>query len=127
MNMNKRGLGKGLDALLATSSAAHSKQQHAERAQSLSTEGTFKDLPLNQLQPGQYQPRKVMADEALAELAESIKAQALSSRLWYALLLKNGMKLSLANAAGVRLVKLAFRKSLVLLRRLTIVPLLQWH
>ncbi len=75
MNMNKRGLGKGLDALLATSSAAHTKQQDAERAQSLSAEGALKDLPLNQLQPGQYQPRKVMADEALAELAESIKAQ----------------------------------------------------
>lgn len=75
MNMNKRGLGKGLDALLATSSAAQTKKQDAERAQSLSAEGTLKDLPLSQLQPGQYQPRKVMADEALAELAESIKAQ----------------------------------------------------
>ncbi|MGF1693662.1 ParB/RepB/Spo0J family partition protein [Photobacterium kagoshimensis] len=73
--MNKRGLGKGLDALLATSSAAHTKQQHAERAQSLSAEGSLNDLLLNQLQPGQYQPRKVMEDDALAELAESIKAQ----------------------------------------------------
>ncbi|WP_170111235.1 ParB/RepB/Spo0J family partition protein [Photobacterium sanctipauli] len=73
--MNKRGLGKGLDALLATSSVAQVKQQKAEQAQSLSADGTLKELATNQLQPGRYQPRKVMSDEALSELAESIRAQ----------------------------------------------------
>lgn len=75
MNMNKRGLGKGLDALLATSAVASVKQQQAEQAQTLSADGTLKELALSQLTPGRYQPRNDMSDEALAELAESIRAQ----------------------------------------------------
>lgn len=75
MNMNKRGLGKGLDALLATSSVAQAKQKSAEQAQSLSEEGTLKDLPVQALQAGKFQPRKDMSDEALAELSDSIRAQ----------------------------------------------------
>ncbi|MCG7584222.1 ParB/RepB/Spo0J family partition protein [Photobacterium sp. OFAV2-7] len=75
MNMNKRGLGKGLDALLATSSVAQAKQKSAEQAQSLSEEGTLKDLPVQALQAGKFQPRKDMSDDALAELTDSIRAQ----------------------------------------------------
>ncbi|OLQ81307.1 chromosome partitioning protein ParB [Photobacterium proteolyticum] len=75
MNMNKRGLGKGLDALLATSSVAQAKQKSAEQAQSLSEEGMLKDLPVQALQAGKFQPRKDMSDEALAELSDSIRAQ----------------------------------------------------
>ena len=75
MNMNKRGLGKGLDALLATSSVAATKRQQADKAQTLSADGTLKELAISQLVPGRYQPRKDMSDEALAELAESIRAQ----------------------------------------------------
>ncbi|MGF1726483.1 ParB/RepB/Spo0J family partition protein [Photobacterium nomapromontoriensis] len=75
MNMNKRGLGKGLDALLATSSVAHNRQQKADLAQSLSADGTLRELAMNQLVAGRYQPRKDMSEEALAELAESIRAQ----------------------------------------------------
>ncbi|UTV29356.1 ParB/RepB/Spo0J family partition protein [Photobacterium atrarenae] len=73
--MSKRGLGKGLDALLATSSVAQVKQQRADQAQTLSADGRLQELAVNQLQPGQFQPRKAMADEALAELADSIRAQ----------------------------------------------------
>lgn len=75
MNMNKRGLGKGLDALLATSSVAATKLQQADKAQTLSADGSLKELAISQLVPGRYQPRKDMSDEALAELAESIRAQ----------------------------------------------------
>ncbi|GHA62020.1 chromosome partitioning protein ParB [Photobacterium aphoticum] len=75
MNMNKRGLGKGLDALLATSSVAQQRQQKAEQAQTLSADGQLRTLAVNQLVAGQYQPRRDMSAEALAELAESIRAQ----------------------------------------------------
>lgn len=75
MNMNKRGLGKGLDALLATSSVAATKLQQADKAQTLSADGSLKELAISQLAPGRYQPRKDMSEEALAELAESIRAQ----------------------------------------------------
>ncbi|KLV02924.1 ParB/RepB/Spo0J family partition protein [Photobacterium aphoticum] len=73
--MNKRGLGKGLDALLATSSVAQQRQQKAEQAQTLSADGQLRTLAVNQLVAGQYQPRRDMSAEALAELAESIRAQ----------------------------------------------------
>ncbi|MGR5168793.1 ParB/RepB/Spo0J family partition protein [Vibrio astriarenae] len=73
--MSKRGLGKGLDALLATSSYAREKQQVATQSQALSNDGTLADLSIHQLQPGVYQPRKDMSDEALAELSASIQSQ----------------------------------------------------
>ncbi|RBW64891.1 chromosome partitioning protein ParB [Vibrionales bacterium C3R12] len=73
--MSKRGLGKGLDALLATSSLAREKQQVASHSQSLSSEGELKDLSTNSLRAGVYQPRKDMEPEALQELAASIQSQ----------------------------------------------------
>ncbi|WP_394245151.1 ParB/RepB/Spo0J family partition protein [Vibrio astriarenae] len=73
--MSKRGLGKGLDALLATSSFAREKQQVATQSQALSNDGELADLSVHQLQPGVYQPRKDMSDEALAELSASIQSQ----------------------------------------------------
>ncbi len=73
--MSKRGLGKGLDALLATSSLAREKQQVAVNSQALSSDSNLVDLSINQLQPGLYQPRKTMDSEALDELAASISSQ----------------------------------------------------
>lgn len=61
----KRGLGRGLEALLGEANPI------AE-----SVAGT-QTLPLSQLQPGRYQPRQLFTDEAISELAESIKAQGL--------------------------------------------------
>ncbi|MCK6265601.1 ParB/RepB/Spo0J family partition protein [Vibrio sp. ZSDE26] len=73
--MSKRGLGKGLDALLATSSLAREKQHVASHSQALSADGELIELNINQLRPGVYQPRKDMAPEALEELAASIQSQ----------------------------------------------------
>ncbi|MBS9816109.1 ParB/RepB/Spo0J family partition protein [Vibrio alginolyticus] len=73
--MSKRGLGKGLDALLSTSSFAREKQHIASHSQELSADGELIDLAIGQLQPGVYQPRKDMAPEALEELAASIQSQ----------------------------------------------------
>jgi len=58
-----KGLGRGLDALLGADEAP------AERNDAL------KALPIDQLQPGKYQPRTRMEPEALTELAASIKTQ----------------------------------------------------
>lgn len=57
-----KGLGRGLDALLAGNS-------QDTRGDSLQT------LPLDQLQPGKYQPRTHMDQESLADLSVSIKSQ----------------------------------------------------
>ncbi|MBE3653947.1 chromosome partitioning protein ParB [Vibrio navarrensis] len=73
--MTKRGLGKGLDALLSTSSLAREKQQIATHSQSLSAEGELTDIAVGHLQPGIYQPRKEMSPQALEELAASIQSQ----------------------------------------------------
>jgi ParB family chromosome partitioning protein len=72
---NKRGLGKGLDALLATSSLAREKQANAEKSEILSKETQWVELGIHQLSAGQYQPRKTMEEDALEELSASIRSQ----------------------------------------------------
>ena len=67
MAVKKRGLGRGLDALLGGGDAGPA----AASQESLRT------LPIEQLQPGKYQPRSHMDPERLAELADSIRAQGL--------------------------------------------------
>lgn len=58
-----KGLGRGLDALLGTDDEAGGGGE------------TLASLPVDQLQPGRFQPRARIGQEGLAELAESIKAQ----------------------------------------------------
>ncbi len=43
--------------------------------ESIIPKGELQKLPVEMLQSGQYQPRKIMTDDALEELASSIKAQ----------------------------------------------------
>ncbi|MDO8787215.1 MAG: ParB/RepB/Spo0J family partition protein [Sulfuritalea sp.] len=67
MNLPKttkqRGLGRGLDALLAANNTPESQRQEM--------------LAVGALQPGKYQPRTRMDPGSLEELAASIKAQGL--------------------------------------------------
>ena len=58
-----KGLGRGLDALLSGSDKPHGDDQ--------------RNLPVERLKPGKYQPRTHMDETSLAELAESIKEQGL--------------------------------------------------
>ena len=81
MSVKKRGLGKGLDALLSTSNSARTKQVAADKkADSTITavvgkEGELRQLPVELLQRGEFQPRKDMSPDALDDLANSIKTQ----------------------------------------------------
>jgi len=79
MSARKRGLGRGLDALLATQSNQNKQEQNVavpvEQNNEHSQTTGLKKLPVEQLQPGKYQPRKDMSPEALDELAASIKTQ----------------------------------------------------
>ncbi len=63
-----KGLGRGLDALLGGDEPAPAKQMGALSA-------TQRELAVDQLHPGKYQPRSRMDQEALKALAESIKTQ----------------------------------------------------
>ncbi|WP_066092612.1 ParB/RepB/Spo0J family partition protein [Xanthomonas massiliensis] len=67
----KRGLGRGLDALLGPKGATVA----ADPAGAPQPGEVLRRMPVDQLQPGKYQPRREMDEAKLAELAESIKAQ----------------------------------------------------
>ncbi|MDO6566762.1 ParB/RepB/Spo0J family partition protein [Alteromonas sp. 1_MG-2023] len=73
MSARKRGLGRGLDALLATSQST--SQREMDSAASDATQSELSKLPIEFLVPGKYQPRKDMSPDALEELASSIRAQ----------------------------------------------------
>ncbi len=62
----KRGLGRGLDALLSATSPAEPQ-----------TTDTPDKLPVRQIQPGRYQPRQQFDEDKLRELASSVHAQGL--------------------------------------------------
>ncbi len=74
MAAKKRGLGRGLDALLGTSAKSSNKTNHTAQDKSLK-DGEFHKVPVEFIQPGMYQPRNDMHPEALEELASSIRAQ----------------------------------------------------
>ncbi|PNS08608.1 ParB/RepB/Spo0J family partition protein [Solilutibacter silvestris] len=67
----KRGLGRGLTALLGNHDAAVAKVD-VEQPQ---PGDRLERLPVSQLQAGKYQPRQQMREDALDELANSIRAQ----------------------------------------------------
>ena len=69
MASKKRGLGRGLDALLGTSVDA------VETVAEVRPGKQLRDLPLDLIQRGRYQPRTDMDPEALQDLAASIRAQ----------------------------------------------------
>ena len=81
MTLKKRGLGKGLEALLGTSQVARQKQIfsdiQADAAQNRvdNQTGELQTLPVTWLRPGKYQPRRDMSQDALEDLANSIRAQ----------------------------------------------------
>lgn len=75
MSGKKKGLGKGLDALLGGEMGAPLAEQSTESSSEQSSVQGLKELPVEFLQRGQYQPRKDMNPAALDELAESIRRQ----------------------------------------------------
>ncbi len=77
--MKMKGLGRGLDALLAGNENSSREQQRS--------------LPVRSLQPGKYQPRTQMDSASLEELAASIRAQGLMQPI---------LVRPLANGAGDR-------------------------
>jgi ParB family chromosome partitioning protein len=73
MAAKKRGLGRGLDALLGASASAEFQSEASGAEQ---TNQAFpRELPVDLVQRGKYQPRRDMDPESLQELADSIKAQ----------------------------------------------------
>ena len=65
----KRGLGRGLEALLGPKAAASAPVLEAQPGEAL------RSLPVDAMVPGKYQPRRTMDEAKLDDLAASIKAQ----------------------------------------------------
>ena len=63
MAATQRGLGRGLEALLKTTS------------DTAPDGGDIKNLPINAIQPNPYQPRRHFSECSLQELATSIRSQ----------------------------------------------------
>lgn len=72
--VKRRGLGRGLDALL-TSAPAQETEDVAQSNLSVDEDSELQHLPIEQLQQGKYQPRKDMSAEALEDLSNSIRSQ----------------------------------------------------
>src|SRR5690242_8436776 len=83
-----KSLGRGLDALLSSARPAPTPQLPTPATESAATpqpaapavaaappESALREVPVDLLRRGKYQPRVDMREETLTELAESIKAQ----------------------------------------------------
>jgi ParB family chromosome partitioning protein len=71
MATKKKPLGRNLNALLGKTRAA------AEKADPEAEASALKDLRIDAIQPGRYQPRSAMDPKKLEELSESIRVQGL--------------------------------------------------
>jgi ParB family chromosome partitioning protein len=77
MNTKRRGLGRGLDALLGGHRDADTLVGVADAAEGegQTTAGPVTHLPVDLIRRGRYQPRRDFDPDALRELADSIAAQ----------------------------------------------------
>jgi len=76
MAAKKRGLGRGLDALLGGSAKeVRPVEESAEPTDDSPAGQSLKTLPIDLIQRGKYQPRRNFDQDKLQELADSIAAQ----------------------------------------------------
>ena len=68
--MKRKSLGRGLEALLSSAGPSPGSTPAAPAA-----ETGLREVPIDLLSRGRFQPRVDMREETLAELAESIRAQ----------------------------------------------------
>ena len=71
----RRGLGRGLDALLTPTIKNSHEDKVIETVKIIHEKSELQQLPIEHLIPGKYQPRKDMSAEALDELSNSIRSQ----------------------------------------------------
>lgn len=75
MAAQKRGLGRGLGALIPTDATSVVENNNVQTSENLSSVPgiTFAEIELNKIKPNTKQPRQVFEEEALKELTFSIK------------------------------------------------------
>ncbi|MGN6647827.1 MAG: ParB/RepB/Spo0J family partition protein [Cytophaga sp.] len=72
-NLKRNALGRGLGALLKDADSVKGKAASAETAAAVTS--NLNEIPVDQIEVNNYQPRSHFNDEALKELSESIKIQ----------------------------------------------------
>jgi len=76
MSTKKRVLGRGLNALLGNrASVMVGADSDIETEKEIAQNGELRQISIDLIRPGKYQPRTHMAPEALEELADSIRTQ----------------------------------------------------
>tara|TARA_B100001059_G_scaffold233429_1_gene273448 strand:+ start:803 stop:1726 length:924 start_codon:yes stop_codon:yes gene_type:complete len=100
MTAKKRGLGRGLDALLSSSkpasnNSAQTSSNTTDTTQNVtqSQQSELQKLPIEFLHSGKYQPRKDMSEEALEELASSIRSQGIIQPIVVRLIAPNSFEI----------------------------------
>ena len=75
MAQNKRGLGRGLNDMGLDELLSNVNQPISPTAQMPIKEGELKEIDIDLIQAGQFQPRKNFDETSLNELADSIRSQ----------------------------------------------------
>jgi ParB family chromosome partitioning protein len=73
--VKRNALGKGLGALLSDKDQATAKAEPAVAASAAAAVNTIAAIPIEQIETNPYQPRDTFEEQALQELADSIKVQ----------------------------------------------------
>jgi ParB family chromosome partitioning protein len=89
--VRKTGLGKGLSALLQDSEA--DTKNHAISGSGATPEGTVAEIPIASIEVNPFQPRTDFKEDALDELAESIKVQGIIQPITVRILNRNSFQL----------------------------------
>lgn len=72
MSAKKNPLGRNLSSMISQTTLQHAVEDPIEAP---AGDGALKNIPLDRITPGPYQPRSVFDPERLADLAESIRTQ----------------------------------------------------
>ena len=71
----KRGLGRGLDALLGSMPDLSMRQGTASVAAGEAGDGSLRSVPVERIRRGRHQPRRIVDESALEELAHSVRSR----------------------------------------------------
>ena len=71
----KRGLGRGLDALLGSMPDIPTRQGTAPVAAGEAGDGSLRSVPVERIRRGRHQPRRIVDESALEELAHSVRSR----------------------------------------------------
>ena len=73
--VRKRGLGRGLDALLGSVPDIPVRQGAAPVAAGEVADGSLRSVPVELIRRGRHQPRRIVEESALEELAHSVRSR----------------------------------------------------